>query len=398
MRKLLPALLGLLFCIACAGKKPAVVITPEDLKFHQDAVVIDMHADTTEAMFYENYDLLAPHADRQLDLPRMQEGGLDAEFFSVFVHPESVDLTQFFPTAMKQIDLLQQTALGSGGKIAFARNADEVKDNAGKGVVSMLIGVEGGHMLLPGSDEEQLAHLKQFANRGVRYLTLAWSASSPIGGATAEGQQQGITEFGKRVVEQMEKLGVVVDLSHGSDPLFWDVIRVAKKPVLLTHSAARALSNHPRNASDAMLEAVARNGGAACVDFSRTFLDTNFRKATQALLQKTKAMHNSEKVELYKREKLPDVPLSTLIDHIEHVAKVAGPDHVCLGSDFDGAPMMPSGLEDVSRLPAITASLKQRGWSDENLRKLLGENVLRVLRMSESADPMRPVRANEAPK
>jgi membrane dipeptidase len=386
MRRLLPALL---LCIACAGKKPAVVITPEDLKFHQDAVVIDLHADTTEAMFYENYDLLAPHADRHLDLPRMKEGGLDAEFFSVFVHPESVDLTQFFPTAMKQIDLLQQTALNNGGQIAFARNADEVKDNAGKGIVSMLIGVEGGHMLLPGSDEEQLAHLKQFANRGVRYLTLAWSASSPIGGATAEGQQQGLTEFGKRVIEQMERLGVVIDLSHGSDPLFWDVIRVAKKPVLLTHSAARALSNHSRNASDAMLEAVARNGGAVCVDFSRTFLDTNFRKATQLLLQKTKAMHNSEKVELYKREKLPDVPLSTLIDHIEHVAKVAGPDHVCLGSDFDGAPMMPSGLEDVSKLPAITAMLRQRGWSDENLHKLLGENVLRVLRVSESAEPMR---------
>jgi membrane dipeptidase len=369
---------------ACASKKPAIVVTPQDLEFHNKAVVVDMHADTTEAMFYENYDLLAPHEGRHVDLPRMKEGGLDAEFFSVFVHPESVDLTQFFPTAMKQIDLLQQTALNSGGRMAFARNADEVKDNAGKGIASMLIGVEGGHMLLPGSEEEQLAHLKQFANRGVRYLTLSWSSSSPIGGSTAEGQQQGLTEFGKRVIAQMEKLGVVVDLSHGSDPLFWDVIRAAKKPLFLTHSAARSLSNHPRNASDAMLEAVARNGGAVCVDFSRTFLDTGFRKATQGLLQKTKAMRNSEKVELYKREKLPDVQVSTLVDHIEHVARVAGADHVCLGSDFDGAPMMPSGLEDVSKLPAITALLRQRGWSDDNLRKLLGENVLRVLRVNES--------------
>jgi membrane dipeptidase len=386
----------LLLCIACAARKPAIVVTPDDLKLHQEAVVIDTHADTTEAMFYENYDLFAVHADRHVDLPRMKEGGLDAEFFSVFVHPESVDLTQFFPTAMKQIDLLQTTALNSGGKIAFARNADEIKANKEKGVLSMLIGVEGGHMLLPGSEEEQLAHLKAFANRGVRYLTLAWSSSSPIGGATAEGKEQGLSELGKHIVAQMEKLGVVVDLSHGSDPLFWDVIRVAKKPLLLTHSAARALSNHPRNASDDMLEAVARNGGAVCVDFSRTFLDTAFRKASQPLLQKTKAMHNSEKVELYKREKLPDVPLSTLVDHLEHVAKVAGNDHVCLGSDFDGAPMMPSGLEDVSKLPAITAALRQRGWTDENIKKLLGENVLRVLRVSESAEPLRPVRATEA--
>lgn len=379
MRKTICALL---LCLACASKK-ALTVTPQDSKLHQDAIVIDMHADTTEAMFYESFDLFARHQTGQLDLPRMKEGGLDAEAFSVFVHPESVDLTQFFPTAIKQIELLQSAARNSGGRISFVRNADEIKENADKGVASMLIGVEGGHMLLPGTDDEQIRHLKAFADRGVRYLTLAWSSSSPIGGSTAEGKEQGLTGFGMRAIAEMERLGVVVDLSHASDPLFWDAIRAASRPVFLTHSAARALSNHPRNASDAMLEAVARNGGAVCVDFSRTFLDTNFRRATQALLQKTKAMHNSEKVELYEREKLPDVPLATLIDHIEHVAKVAGPEHVCLGSDFDGAPMMPNGLEDVSKLPAITAMLKARGWSDDNLRKLLGENVLRVLRANE---------------
>ena len=359
------------------------MVTPQDLVLHQAAVVVDAHADTTEAMFYENYDLLVLHADRHLDLPRMKEGGLDAEFFSVLVHPESVDLTQFFATAIKQIDFLQAAARNSSGRIAFARNADEVKENKSKGVLSMLIGVEGGHMLLPGTDAEQLAHLKAFSDRGVRYLTLAWSSSSPIGGSTAEGPQQGLTEFGKTAIAEMERLGMVIDLSHGSDPLFWDVIRTAQKPLLLSHSAARALSNHPRNASDAMIEAVARNGGAVCVDFSRTFLDTGFRKATQPLLQKTKAMHNSEKVELYRREKLPEVPLSTLVDHLEHVARVGGIDHVCLGSDFDGAPMMPVGLEDVSRLPNLTAMLKARGWTDDNVRKVLGENVLRVLRVSE---------------
>ena len=368
----------LLVATACSSAKP-IVITPADRKLHDDAIVVDMHTDITEAMFYESYDLFAPHADRQVDYPRLKEGGVDAEVFSVFVHPESVDLTQFFPTAMKQIDLLQQTARNSGGKIAFARNAGEVVENAGKGVVSMLIGVEGGHMLLPGTDDEQLEHLRQFANRGVRYMTLSWSSSSPIGGSTAAEQQEGLTDFGKRVIPEMERLGVVVDLSHASDALFWDVIRVAKKPVLLSHSGARALSDHPRNASDQMLEAVANNGGAVCVDFSRTFLDTKFRRATQPLLQKTKAMHNSEKTALYLKQKLPDVPVTELIDHIEHIAKVAGYDHVCLGSDFDGAPMMPNGLEDASKMPVITALLKQRGWSDENIRKLLGENALRIL-------------------
>jgi membrane dipeptidase len=368
---------ALLLCAACASQKPTAAA--QDMQFHQDAVVVDAHAETIEAMFYENYDLLARHADRHLDLPRMVEGGLDAEFFSVFVHPESVDLTQFFAIGMKQVDLLQRTAANSGGRLAFARSAAEIRDNAAKGVISMLLAVEGGHMLLPGNEDEQIAHLRAYADRGVRALTLSWSSSSPIGGSTAEGAQEGLTPFGRRVIQEMESAGMIIDLSHASDPLFWDAIRAAKKPLLFTHTGSRALSNHPRNASDSMLEAVARNGGAVCVGFSRTFLDTNFRKATQSLLQKSKAMRNSEKIELYKREKLPDVPLSTLAAHIEHVARVAGFDHVCLGSNFDGAPMMVSGLEDVARLPSLTALLRQRGWSDENLRKLLGENVLRVL-------------------
>src|SRR5207302_4552871 len=179
-------------------------------------------------------------------------------------------LTQFFPTAMKQIELLQHVARESDGQIAMARNAGEVRDNAARGVLSMLLSVEGAHLLLPGTEDEQLAHLKTFADRGVRSLTLAWSSSSPIGGSTAEDAKTGLTPFGKRVLAEMERLGIVADLSHGSDALFWDVIAAATRPILLTHSAARALSNHPRNASDEMLQAVARNGGAVCVDFSRT--------------------------------------------------------------------------------------------------------------------------------
>jgi membrane dipeptidase len=346
-------------------------------------VLVDAHTDVTEAMFYDGYDLLARHDDRHVDLPRLRDGGIDAEFFSVFVHPESVDLTRFFPTAMRQIDLLQQEARRSRGALRMTRNAEEVRENAQAGVVSMLIGVEGGHMLLPGTEEQQLAHLKTFADRGVRYLTLSWSSSSPIGGSTAEDSKTGLTPFGRRVLAEMARLGIVADLSHGNDTLFWDVILETKRPILLTHSAARALSNHPRNASDAMLQALARNGGAACVDFSRTFLDDTFRLATQSLLQKSKGMRTAAKVALYRRESLPEVPLSTLVDHIEHVARIAGEDHVCVGSDFDDAPMMPVGLEDASRMPALVEALRARGWSTAKLRKLLGENILRVLAASE---------------
>jgi membrane dipeptidase len=372
----------LLFCAGCASAK-TTPITVEDQQLHLDAVVVDAHCEIAEAMASEGYDLLASHQTHHVDLPRLQAGGVDAELFSVSVHPESVDLTRFFPTAMRQIDLLQQAARKSGGALQMARNADEVRDNADKGVTSMLLAVEGGHLLLPGTEEEQLAHLKAFADRGIRSLTLAWSSSSSIGGSTAEDAKTGLTPFGKRVLEEMERLGVVADLSHAGDALFWDVLREAKRPVLLSHSAARALSDHPRNASDEMLQAVARNGGAVCVDFSRTFLDDRFRRASQSLLQRTKGMGFTEKAALYRRENLPEVPLSTLVDHIEHVARVAGYDHVCLGSDFDNAPMMPVGLEDASKMPALTAALRARKWSPRNIRKLLGENLLRVLAASE---------------
>jgi membrane dipeptidase len=372
----------LLFSAACATARTAPV-SPEDLQLHLDAVVVDAHCDIAEAMASESYDLLARNPTHHVDLPRLQAGGVDAEIFSVSVHPDSVDLTRFFPTAMRQIELLQQAARKSAGALQIARNADEVRDNADKGVTSMLLSLEGGHLLLPGTEEEQLAHLKAFADRGVRVLTLAWSSSSAIGGSTAEDARTGLTPFGKRVLLEMEQLGIVADLSHASDALFRDVLRETRRPVLLTHSAARALSDHPRNASDEMLQAVARNGGAVCVDFSRTFLDDRFRRATQSLLQRTKGMGFSEKEALYRRENLPEVPLSTLVDHIEHVARVAGYDHVCLGSDFDNAPMMPVGLEDAAHMPALTAALRERKWSPRSIRKLLGENVLRVLAASE---------------
>src|SRR5256714_4724798 len=310
-----------LLCLGCTSAK-GMECAAEAGRLHLDAVVVDAHCDIAQAMFHEGYDLLARHRTQHVDLPRLQEGGVDAEVFAIAVHPESVDLTQFFATAMRQIDLLQQVARKSGGALQIARNADEVPDNADKGVTSMILAVEGGHLLLPGTEDEQLAHLKAFADRGVRSLTLAWSSSSPIGGSTAEDAKTGLTPFGKRVLAEMERLGVVADLSHASDPLFWDVMRETHRPVLLSHSAARALSNHPRNATDEMLQAVARNGGAACVDFSRTFLDDRFRRASQGLLQRTKGMRFSEKVALYRRENLPDVPLSTLVDHIEHMAKI----------------------------------------------------------------------------
>lgn len=375
--------LPLLFALAACSH--ATKITTDDKAAHGRALVVDAHSHVGEAIAYEGYDFMVRHTDHHEDLPRMREGGLDAEFLTILVHPDSVELTRYFGEALKQIDHLKGLCRANPKDLAFARTAEEVRANEEKNVVSLLLGVEGGHMLLPGSDAEQLEHLRDFADAGVRYLTLSWSSSSPLGGSSAEDNLQGITELGKKVVAEMQKLGMVIDLSHASDPLFWDVIRLVHRPVILSNSNARALANHPRNASDAMLEAISRNGGAICANFSRSFLDDKFRAVAAPLMITTKAMHNSERVALYQKQKnLPDVPVSKLIDHLEYMIKIAGIDHVCLGSDFDGVPMTPNGLEDVSRLPIITAELRKRGHTATDIEKILGGNILRVLEANEA--------------
>ena len=192
-----------------------------------------------------------------------------------------------------------------------------------------------------------------------------------------------LTDLGRRVIAELEKLGVMVDLAHASDPLFWDALRAAKKPVLVSHSSSRALTNHPRNLTDAQLTAVARNGGAACVNFSRGFIDDAFRKAAIPVANRTRDLRTSERRKAFVAAGLPDVPVERLLDHVEHMVAVAGADHVCLGSDFDGVPMLPVGLEDVSKLPVITAGLLRRGMPRPDVEKILGLNVLRVLEANE---------------
>ena len=314
----------------------------------------------------------------------MMQGGLKGQFFSIFVQPGRFRSEQFFDEAQTQIEALRKAVAARPGELALARTAQDVRDNAKRARISVLFGVEGAHMLLPGTEEEQLDHLRVFAYQGVRYLTLTWANTNPVGGSSGdEGETQGLTDFGRRVIVEMERVGIVVDLAHVSDPLFWDAIRVAHKPIVVSHSSARALANHPRNLTDAQLKAVARNGGAACVNFSRGFLDDDFRKAAVPVANQTKNLRTSDRRKAFEAAGLPDVPVSRLIDHIEHMVRVAGADHVCLGSDFDGVPMVPNGLEDVSKLPVITAGLLRRGMSRPDVEKVLGLNLLRVLEANE---------------
>jgi membrane dipeptidase len=360
---------------------------PSDAVLHQRAIVIDTHADTTQAFTYFGVDIARPQADLDLDLPKAAKGGLDAEFFSIFVFPHAFRPTEFHAEALRQIDAVERVARANPRRMRVARTAAEVRANAAAGVLSALIGVEGGHALGPGDGPTQLEHLRAFARRGARYMTLTWSNSNDIGGSSGDdGDVRGLTPFGREVIAEMNRLGVMVDVSHVSDPTFWDAVRASRKPVLASHSSSRALTNIPRNMTDAMLKAVAATGGAVCVNFGAAFLDADFHERESALWAQPRP---ADRLQAWRQIRadgarlFPGVPLSRLVEHIEHIAKVAGVEHVCLGSDFDGVPALPVGLENVAKLPAVTAALRARGFSDDDVGKILGGNVLRVLEANE---------------
>jgi membrane dipeptidase len=361
---------------------------PSDDAVHKRAIVIDTHADTTQLVTYQGIDISKPQPDAQVDLAKAAAGGLDAQFFSIFVLPMRFKPDQFFTEATRQLDAIDKLAKENPKRLRVARTATDVRESAKAGVMSALYGLEGGHALLPGDHAAQLEHLRALAARGVRYMTLTWSRGNEIGGSSGDASDiHGLTPFGAEVVKEMNRLGVVVDVSHVSDPTFWDAVRASTKPVLATHSSARALTNIPRNMTDAMLKAVGANGGAVCVNFGSAFLDQAFHDKEEAIWPKIQM--TQPPLEIWRSIRAagaaiaPPVPLARLVDHIEHVAKVAGVDHTCLGSDFDGVPATPAGMEDVGKLPAITAALRARNFSAADIEKILGGNVLRVLEANE---------------
>jgi len=356
----------------------------EDLDLHRRAVVVDTHSDVTQAITYEGYDFAQRHDFLNEDLPRAREGGLDAQFFSIWINPETIKAESWYAESLHQIEAVQAMARKNAGAVALARTSAEVRANAGRGVFSALLGLEGGHSLLPGTEEEQLEHLRRFAQLGVRYMTLTWSISNPIGGASTDaGERVGLTPFGRRALEEMDRLGIVVDISHVSDPLFWDAIRAVKKPVIASHSSVRALANVPRNVTDSMIKAVGANGGAVCVNFFSGFLDEAHYQALLQYLPRMKSMTVDQSQRFLRTRSLPPVSLARIADHIDHVVKVAGAAHACPGSDFDGSPTIPTGMEDASKLPWLTAELRRRGYTKDQLEKILGGNVLRVLEANE---------------
>jgi len=366
-------------------------VSDQAKKLHFSSIVIDTHDDTTQRLLDPNFDLGARHSDGNIDIPRMRDGGLSAIFFSIWISgkilgPEAVK------EALDQIDAVRETVRKHPNDLVLAVSADDVRAAHKQGKIAALMGVEGGHMM--GND---LAVLRTFAVLGVRYMTLThmenneWADSS-----TAKPEHNGLTDFGKDVVREMNRLGIIVDISHVADKTFYDALAVSKAPIFASHSSSRALCNAPRNMTDDMIRDLAKHGGVIQINYHVGFLSQEFRDYENAHPDVEKEINEEVKKRCGDNEackltsgdqvvrdfmeagKLPKVNWTLIVDHIDHAVKIAGVDHVGLGSDFDGA-VMPLGMQDVTHIPQITDALLKKGYSDSDIRKILGENTLRVL-------------------
>ena len=355
------------------------------------AIVIDTHDDTTQRLLDPHFDLAARHSDGNIDIPRMRDGGLSAIFFSIWI-PGKILGPEAVKQALVQIDAVRETVRKHPNDLVLATSADDIRAAHAQGEIAALMGVEGGHMM--GND---LAVLRTFAALGVRYMTLThmenneWADSS-----TAKPEHNGLTDFGRNVVLEMNRLGIIVDVSHVSDKTFYDALSVSKAPVFASHSSCRALCNAARNMTDDMMRDLAKHGGVIQINYHVGFLSQEFRDYENAHPDAEKEINDAvtkrcggneackltagDQIvrEFMESGKLPKVNWTVIVDHIDHAVKAAGIDHVGLGSDFDGA-VMPIGMQDVTHLPQITDALLKKGYSESAIRKILGENTLRVL-------------------
>ena len=367
---------------------------------HASAIVIDTHDDVTSAILDEGFDLGHPNGKTHTDLPRMRAGGVTAEFFAVYVDRQYAETPSprrgggSARRALDMIDVVYQQVERYPRDLTLATTAADIRRAKSDGKIAILMGIEGGHAI-----EDSLGALRGFFRLGVRYMTLThtntndWADSAGFAGPEP-AKNHGLSPFGEEVVHEMQRLGMLVDVSHVSDETFWSVMKTAKAPVIASHSSARALADHRRNMTDDMLRALGKNGGVAMANFSPGFIDQrcvtlqrdylNAHKDELAALKKqyeaTPALFYDQ---MRTRMACAPTPLSVLIDHLQHMAKVAGIDHVGLGSDFDGVPSLPVGLEGIDKLPAITRALLERGFSDDDVRKILGGNFLRVMEEAE---------------
>jgi membrane dipeptidase len=369
--------------------QPKISAQAHDLHF--SSIVIDTHDDTTQRLLDPKFNLGARHTDGSIDIPRMREGGLDAIFFSIWI-PGTVTGPTAVRRAEDQIAAVRQAVARDPNDLVLCTTADEIRAAKKSKKIAVLMGVEGGHMI-----NNSLANLDQFFTLGVRYMTLTHTVNTEWADSSGDKPaHDGLTPFGKQVVAEMNKLGMMVDISHVADKTFYDVLAVSEAPVIASHSSCRALCTAPRDMTDEMIKALAAKGGVIQINYHVGFLSQKFQDASKANPEMGKQIEaeakkrcvGNEACELIEADKitrdyvaqgkLPRVEWTEIIEHIDHAVKLVGADHVGLGSDFDGADM-PYGMEDATHLPQITSALLAKGYSPADIQKILGGNTLRLM-------------------
>src|SRR5471032_1486946 len=377
---------------------PADGVSARAKQLHDRAIVIDSHDDTTQRLLSDKtFDISKRNKNGNIDVPRMREGSLNGLFFSIWV-PSEMTGPPAVKKAMDLIDSVREAVRLHPADLMLATTAADIRKAKAEHKIAALMGVEGGHMI-----DDDLRLLRVYAALGVRYMTLThfknnnWADSS-----TDKPGHNGLTPFGKDVVREMNRLGVMVDISHVADKTFYDAIEVSTVPVIASHSSCRAIDKHPRNMTDDMLRALAKNGGVVMINYEVSFLSEEYRIASDKangdvvtqLSAMSKKCHGDEACSTLESARintaammsgqLPKVTWEKIVEHIDHAVKVAGADHVGLGSDFDGA-TMPIGMEDASKLPKLTDALLKKGYSEQDVQKILGGNILRVMEAVERA-------------
>lgn len=350
----------------------AQVPDAEVRKVHASAIVLDTHNDVTSRTV-DGFDIGKAAKDGHTDIPRMRAGGMGAQFFAVYVAGNYTEGNRAAYRALQMIDTIKHDIIGRYPEtFQFATTAAEIEAARKQGKIAALLGIEGGHAI-----EDSLRLLRDFYALGVRYMTLThannnnWADSSGDL-AKVPGKAPGLTEFGKRVIAEMNRIGMMVDISHVSDKTFWDALETSKAPIIASHSSCRALSNIPRNMTDEMIAALAKKGGVVQINFGCSFVS---QKSATAVRSKTAPVQAT---------------FEEAMAHIEHAIKIAGIDGVGIGADYDGVTCVPVGLEDVSKYPAITRALLERGYKADDVRKIMGGNLLRVMRAVEKVAAASP--------
>ena len=382
-------LLALVSVPALAQEKDAIAKKAE--KIHFSSIVIDTHIDVTPRLQREGWKFGDEHTDNAVDLPRMKKGGLNALFFSIFMSG-----TVTGPTAvnnsLERIAAVHKLAADMPDQVMLCRTAADVRLARKQGKIAALMGMEGGHMI-----NNSLPLLRMYAELGVRYLTLTHSVNTDWADSSGDtAKHNGLTDFGKDVVRELNKLGVLVDISHVADKTFFDALAVSTAPMIASHSSCRAISGHPRNMTDEMIKALAAKGGVIQINYLDSFIDEGLyqyglktAEAQRAIMQQLGGQSPENRAKA--REEVakqfgpaPKVSWEKIVEHIDHAVKLVGADHVGLGSDFDGGPM-PDGMKDCTQLPKITEALLRKGYSEKDIRKILGENTVRLLGEVEKA-------------